>query len=262
MPPPEPPRRGVPIGRITEVNAAHGPHTPVPPGPPASDTATTLRPPADPRPPPRGFAGPRQLVRQPPVAPPPLPAPLGRADAENEQTLVGLGPHSEGSPAPTVAPSLVPPAEVERYERKLAQKAWRQARRQPMSGEAKAQLLKLVAAVTGFIAAGTITLQLVNAWLEPRIKNVEAKVHAQEVVTKPLPAAAASADKSADACRDWARAYAEYDRQIFAKLGVVIPLPEGAQPSKPIDTQARVRKANEVTGAPILEVKTAPPPLP
>jgi hypothetical protein len=56
MAPPEPPRRGSPLGPITEVNAARGPHTPAPP----PDDVTTSPPPApDRREPPRQYRAPR-----------------------------------------------------------------------------------------------------------------------------------------------------------------------------------------------------------
>jgi len=293
MPPAEPPRRGK-LPSVHEETAPGAIHEPG--ARPATDTVSTVPPPApDRRPFPRpSVAG----IRVPTLAKPP---PLPRVESD-ERTVVGPIPvlaaperqDSDGDrdsthEAPTAAdalaaqlaarnvelariraeleaerrkaapaPSLVPPAEVEQYERKLERKA----HKLPSDVSLKPLVLKLVAALTGLAAALTVTVQLANAWLEPRIKNVEAKQSAQAETLKPLPAAAASADKSADACRDWARAKDDYDRQVFAKLGVVIPQQPNAQPVTEIKTRAPVRKANSVTGAPVLEVLTPPPPLP
>jgi hypothetical protein len=155
-------------------------------------------------------------------------------------------------------PSLVPPAQVEQYERKLEKKSHK-----PINdGALKALLLKLGAALTGLVVVLTTSAQLLNQYVEWKLKNVEAKQSAQAETLKPLPAAAASADKSADACRDWAKATDDYNRQVFAKLGVIIPQQPNAMPVTEIKTRAPVRKGNSVTGAPVLEIITAPPKLP
>jgi hypothetical protein len=159
---------------------------------------------------------------------------------------------------PAPAPSLVPPAEIDRYELQLERKA----RKLPSDGALKDLLLKLGAALTGLIVALTASAQLANQYIDWKLKNVEAKQAAQADTIKPLPAAAASADKSADACRDWAKATDDYHRQVFAKLGVIIPQQPNATPVTEIKTRAPAHKANSVTGAPVLEVLTPPPPLP
>ncbi len=297
MPPLEPPRRGVPLGRVAaEPNVATAPHTPVPP---PNDTAPTGRPPApDPRPPPKAYAHPRTMVRAPGPMPPPLPA----YDSP-EHTLVGPSPvlaaqEAQGDAGdrksvheatqspdtlagmlaarnaelsrmraeleaerrkPAPAPSLVPPAEVDRYELQLERKA----RKIPSDGTLKDLLLKLGAALTGLIVALTASAQLANQYIDWKLKNVEAKQKAQEVVVGPLPAAAASADKSADACRDWAAAYADYNRQVLEKAGIVTPQPENAPPVTPIELdQTPLPKSGKVTAAPLVRIKTRPPKLP
>jgi hypothetical protein len=279
----------LPLGRVlAEPNVSTAPHTPVPP---PNDAAPTARPPApDPRPPPLEYARPRPMVRAPGPKPPPLPF-----AGPEEHTLIGLSPvlsaqKSRGDAGyrkpetlaellaakdaelanaraeleaerrkPAPSPSLVPPADVERYERKLE----RRAHKLPGDGSLKPLVLKLVATLTGLAAALTVTVQLANAWLEPRIKNVEAKQSAQAETLKPLPAAAASADKSADACRDWARAYDDYNRQVLAKAGIIIPERENAPPVKPIELdQTPLPRSGRITGAPLIRIKTKPPDLP
>src|SRR6478736_4873158 len=91
--------------------------------------------------------------------------------------------------------------------------------------------------------------------------NTEAKVQAQETVTKPLPEAVDAAALGATKCRAWARDYDDYNRQIWARFGVAIPKQPNALPSTTVEFSAPRAKAR-VTGGIILEVKTPPPPLP
>lgn len=250
--PPEPPRRGTPIGRITELVTATAPHTPVPP---PNDKAPTARPPApDRREPPKEYARPRPMVRAPSVTPQPPPLPSAETD---EHTLVG--PPVALWPPPDALPSLVPPATVERYERALEQKA----RKLPGEPTIKGLLFKLLAALIALAAALTVTAQFVNVLLEPIVKKLEAKQDAQAVVIGPLPAAAASADKSADACRDWARAYDDYNRQVLAKAGIIVPERDNAPPVTPIELdQTPLPRSGKLTAAPMVRIKTKPPQLP
>lgn len=87
MPPPEPPRRGAPLGRITEVNAAHGPHTPVPP---ATDNASTVPPPVDRRPPPRQYAVAHPVPRAPTLIASPAPPSEPPDDGDRPSTVQAL----------------------------------------------------------------------------------------------------------------------------------------------------------------------------
>lgn len=269
--PPEPPRRGVPIGRITELVTATAPHTPVPP---PNDATPTARPPADPRPPPAQYARPRTMVRAPSVGgPPPLPA----TDTD-EHTLAGIAPPSAPPDEPDRDSGLIAAdgtfrlyqAEHARAEALAAElvAAKREATPEerpsspPTGAQWRSLLYKLVAAVLALVAAATVGIEAYTQYVKLKVDVLSAKVTAQEVVTKPLPGAAASADKSADACREWARATDDYHRQIFSKLGVIIPPQPNAMPVTEIKTRAAVRKPNAVTGAPVLEVLTLPPALP
>jgi hypothetical protein len=223
-------------------------------------------------------------VKVPPRAAPP-PVPAGVTD-EDERTIVGLGPAVNGQPEPptevdedsmvkAVKAADTLAAELARRNAQVAalQHELAAAQRLPAPPATPSETppsrakwhslaFKLIAAVTGLVGALTVALEVYTSQVRTRVDNVEAKVAAQEVVTKPLPAAAASADLAADACRDWARLHSDYDRQIFRKLGVVIPEPENSKPVEPIKTRAPVRRGNAVTGAPVLEVLTPPPALP
>lgn len=121
---------------------------------------------------------------------------------------------------------------------------------------------KIGGAVTLFLGSLGTYLGARAAAQEHKVDNVAAAASAQKVVVDPLPSQVAQVERGADGCREWARLYADYDRQIFRKMGVIIPEPENAKPVEPIKTRAPMRKPNAVTGAPVLEVLTPPPPLP
>lgn len=217
MPPPERPRRGTPFGPITEVNAAHGPHTPVPP---ASDTASTAPPPADPRSPPLELRAPRTLVRQPPVAPPPLPA----ASDTDERTLVGIGPSSEASEAedgdrPSTVQALKSAQTLteELAERNAELAELRKTIDERVDWE---RLAYSLVKRTGYKLLVGIALLLgaTAAWVEARagktdeqIANVAAKTGAQKTATDPLP-------KRLETLEIWSRGYVAHEQCVKGVL--------------------------------------------
>lgn len=123
-------------------------------------------------------------------------------------------------------------------------------------------LFGLGGAVTLFLGGLGTYLGARAATKEQHVDVVEQKQAAQQVVVDPLPAKVVNVERGETSCKEWARAKDDYDRQVFGKLGVVIPLQPNAAPTKPIDAHTIVRRPNAITGAPVLEIVTAPPPLP
>lgn len=116
-------------------------------------------------------------------------------------------------------------------------------------------LVLLMGAATAWLGAHT-------AKVEDKIDKTEEQRKADKAVVAPLPEKVQTAERDAIDCREWARLTADYDRQVFGKLGVIIPQPENAKPVEPIKTRAPLHRSNSVTGAPVLEVLTPQPPLP
>jgi hypothetical protein len=179
----------------------------------------------------------------------------------------------------TLLTELAAKAEAERAARAEAEELRRQlraldesARRLPKVELAtsnppkRADWLKLVYALGGAL---TLFLGGLGTYLGARasangdkVDRVAAATSAQKIVVDPLPKQVAQVERGADGCREWARLYSDYDRQIFRKMGIIIPEPENAKPVDPISTRAPMRKPNTVSGALVLEVLTPPPPLP
>jgi hypothetical protein len=218
MSPPEHPRRGGLPGRITELNAAHGPHTPVPP---ASDTASTVPPPADRRPPPLELRAPRTtLVRQPPVAPPPLPA----ASETDEHTLVGIGPGSDvpqvedgDRPSTVQALTSAETLTAQLAERNAELAALRKTIDERVDWERLAYSLVKRAGYKLLVGVALL-LGATAAWIEARagktdeqIANVAAKTSTQKTVTDPLPARLQKLE-------EWSRGYVAHEQCVEGVL--------------------------------------------
>lgn len=124
-------------------------------------------------------------------------------------------------------------------------------------------------AVFGLLGALTLFLGGLGTYLgaraatkEQHVDVVEQKQAAQQVVVDPLPAKVVNVERGETSCKEWARAWDDYNRQVLGKLGVIIPPQPNAPPTKPIEAHTIVRRPNAVTGGPVLEVTTLPPPLP
>ena len=249
--------------------------------------------PTMPKPPPRGFEGPRKtltaltalvvpsvrgsrpdaeptdehtLIGSPaPQSLPPMRSKLDSVDLRTDVLLEQYRLESEGRRAEASARLR---AEGEALELRRALDAMRRAPPVILSAPApdRKAWLHLAYSIGGgvvlLIGAATAWLGAHTAKVESKADNTEEKRAADKVVTAPLPEKVQAVERQSTDCQTWARLYADYDRQVFAKLGVIIPERPNALPSEPIKTQARVRRANTVTSAPILEVLTLPPPLP
>jgi len=252
--PPEPPRRR---GDITEVNESRAPHTPLP-------TAPTSPPPAMPMAPPKGFDGrPRIADRRDP-----------------DRTLQGLAPPSEKRPPvsnPPPPPSIRDSREVILAELALQEAQQAKAERDELRAELeefkrdaatsdRKILTKLATRLGGPLV---LLMGAATAWLTAHTSQVESKVdrvaenrERDKVVTEPLPEKVQTAETSAASCKQWAREYDDYNRQIWARFGVAIPRQPNALPSEVVEFSAPKAKSNRLNGGVILEVKTQPPALP
>lgn len=272
--PPLPPRRDPP-GGLLEHNVSRAPHTPVPP----RDTAPP--PVADPRPPPVEYR-----ARRAPVVAPPLSAPTApslRDLGPGERTIPGLAPAREKmdtgeQSSLSLLQALAQRGQEARDARTEADELRRllvanSVHRLPQVEAARGSLppkkSEWVKAVFGLLGALTLALGGLGTYLgaraasqESTVSRVEAKTDAQTTATTDLAPRVLELERQNRTLVEWAREYADYDRQIFARLGVTVPRPIGAPPSAPIDVTARVRRTNVVTSAPILEVNTQPPALP
>src|SRR6478736_92872 len=228
MPRPPPRPDGLPRS-VAEPNVSNAPHTPIP----DAHAAPTEPPPAMRMDPPRALAMPRTRVGSQPLLEP----------AEHEPPRVGMGP----------------PAQRDELAELRARGT--SSERPPSRGQWKSAVFKFLAAVTAFLGAVTVLAELYAGQIRQKQDNTEAKVQAQETVTKPLPEAVDAAALGATKCRAWARDYDDYNRQIWARFGVAIPKQPNALPSTTVEFSAPRAKAR-VTGGIILEVKTPPPPLP
>lgn len=211
--PPEPPRRGVPIGRITELVTATAPHTPVPP---PNDTALTARPPApDRREPPKEYARPRTMVRAPGPLPPPLPV-----TETDERTLVGIGvppPRPKLDSVEVATETLLAELAEASNEKRAAEAEAEQLRQQLRALEHSNHLPRLdvapvsspppkrsdwVKAAFGLLGAVTLFLGGLGTYLgaraatkENKVDNVAAKQAQQQAVTDPLPEKVSATDR-------------------------------------------------------------------
>lgn len=263
----DPPRRGKPPP-VTEINAdPDRTHTPIP-----SLEATTEPPPqAMPMRPPKGYEGPRPrldshrdertLVGSP--APPPRPQQDSR-EVATETLLIELAERA------TAEREARAEAEELRLQLRALDAAHRLPRveaaaessRPPKRSDWAKLLFGLGGALTLFLGAAGTYLGARAAAQEGKVDHVAAVSSAQQVVVGPLPEKVQATERAAVDCRKWAREYSDYERQVFRASGIVIPEPPNSPPVTPIKTVARVRKANSVTSAPILEVLTPPPELP
>ncbi len=252
MSPPEPPRRGT-LPSVTEVNAARGPHTPIPP-----PDVRTKPPPAMPMDPPRQYARRPEptLVGSP--APPPPSSIRDSHEISVDSILTELASKAEE-------------ARLAKAEADALREALTAAQRLPSPdslspGAERKALIKLA------YKLGTPLVLLMGAataWLSAHTANVEAKVDRVEetrkmdkVVTDPLPEKISTNERAAVSCQEWARAYDDYNRQIWARFGVAIPRHPNALPSSAVEFSAPKAKPNRLSGGVILEVRTPPPPLP
>ncbi len=275
--PQEPPHRGIRFGRVVdEPNEARGrPHTPVPPAE-LRDATSTAPPPAMPMDPPRHLRGPGVVVPrlQRPASVEWLPP--------SDPTLVGMPPPREKLDSREISTdTLLAELARESEEKRAARLEARELRQAldasrstphaeaspPSSAPPKrADWAKMFYGLGG---AFTLFLGGLGTYLgaravgqESAVTNVEAKTSAQATVTADLTPRVTAVERDASSCKAWARAQDDYMRQVFGKLGVVIPPQPNAPPVEAIKAVARVRKPNAITNAPLLEVQTPPPPLP
>jgi len=201
--------------------------------------ATTERPPADRRPPPKELAAPRA----------PLPS-------IRDQTLAELAEEARAAKAEADAlrEALAASKRATPSEDSLAPGAERKALLR-LAYKLGTPLVLLMGAATAWLTAHT-------ANVERKIDRVEETRKLDKVVTDPLPEKVQTNERDATGCKAWAAAWEDYSRQVWAKQGISIPPHPNALPVTPIETRAPRHKANTVTGAPVLEVLTPPPPLP
>ncbi len=249
MSPSEPPRRGnLPVA-TSEPNVSRGPHT-LPP------EAPTSPPPAMPMGPPKHLAGPRAPLKG--QADPPR-AKLDSREITTDSLLTELAARAA--------------AEREaRAEADALRQALDAARRAPPTADSLAPGAERKALIRLAYKLGTPLVLLMGAataWLGAHTAKVEEKVDRVEetrkldkVATDPLPEKVQTNERATVDCREWAAAWEDYSRQVWAREGIVIPQHPNAKPVTPIETRAPRHKPNAVNGAPTLEVLTLPPPLP
>ena len=267
--PPEKPHRGP----IREQNVATSPHTPIPP---ASDTVSTAPPPApDRRDPPRQYQVARPVPREDTLvsSPPPVPMrpKLDSVEISHQTLLHDWAARGEEIRAEEAARRAAQ-AEADELRRQLrdldrsnhlphVEVAPRGSLPPKRTDWAKG-FFGLMGALTLFLGGLGTYLGARAATREQHVDVVEQKQAAQQVVVDPLPAKVVSVERGESSCKAWARATDDYNRQVWGKLGVVIPPQPNSPPVTPIKSHAIVRRANALTGAPLLEIETPPPPLP
>ncbi len=232
MKPPKPPRN------ITEVNAdPNRLHTPLPEAP-------TVPPPAPmPMAPPKGYEGPRKPPRQP------------ATESIHDSREI---------PIETLLSELAAKGDEVRAAKAEAE-ALREALADARGRDRKALVrlaYKLGTPLVLLMGAATAWLGAHTAKVEEKVDRVEQNRTLDKVVTDPLPEKVKTNERATGDCREWAVAVDDYYRQVFAASGIIIPQQPNAKPVTPIATRAPLHKAHAVTGAPVLEVLTPPPPLP
>jgi hypothetical protein len=203
---------------------------------------------------PRAYEAPRQLVNRPPE-----PDDIRDSREISTDTLLAeLASKAEETRAAK--------AEAEALRQELASKRLPSGADSLAPGAERKALVKLAyklgTPLVLLMGAATAWLGAHTAKVEERVDRVEETRKLDKVTTDPLPEKVQTNERAAVDCREWARATDDYHRQVFGKLGVIIPNQPNALPVTAIETRAPKHRPNAITGAPVLEVLTPPPALP
>ncbi len=256
--------------------AAPGSHPPPPPRLPG-ELAPTLKAPPNPlqhltirRPTPPSAA---MLARRTPV-PPPIDAPAAPV-ATGVQPDPSLPPPS-ASPGEAVNRAQrraldAKDAELERERRdrqKLELQLEIERERNKKSTPPPKPWIdeRLVKAMVALLGAVTALGTPLGIWLTAKATANESAQQrqgkaAQDATTTASSAKAESstASKELEELRLWKRSKRAYDREVFRRMGVIIPKVEGDPDPPQLDVEVPLRKPGTVTPGPVLIVKTPPP---
>lgn len=125
---------------------------------------------------------------------------------------------------------------------------------------------RLVKALVGLLTALTALGAPLGIWLTAKATAAETAQQrqgkaAQDATTTASSAKAESStvSKEIDELRQRERARRAYDREVFRRMGVIIPKVEGDPDPPQLDVEVPLRKPGTVTPGPVLIVKTPPP---
>ena len=125
---------------------------------------------------------------------------------------------------------------------------------------------RLVKALVGLLTAMTALGAPLGIWLTAKATAAETAQQrqgkaAQDATTTASSAKAESStvSKEIDELRQRERARRAYDREVFRRMGVIIPKVEGDPDPPQLDVEVPLRNPGTVTPGPVLVVKTPPP---